>query len=151
MTGFPLALLRTSCLATIAIGLVSAVASHPAASGPWTLLMDALQWPLDGAQNVASKESRVLSAVLGGIACGWGLLLYLLASGPIASGDRDARSMFVGSVVTWFVIDSLASLAAGWPLNLLLNTAFAALLLLPFLLHRAPAADVSAPSVAARQ
>jgi hypothetical protein len=113
--------------------------------------MDALQWPLDGAQNVASKESRVLSAVLGGIACGWGLLLYLLASGPIAKGDRDARSMFVGSVVTWFVIDSLASLAAGWPLNLLLNAGFAALLLVPFWLHQARSAGISAPSAAARQ
>jgi hypothetical protein len=134
MTGLPLTFLRISCLATIGIGLVSALASHPIASGPWALLMDLLQWPVDGAQSVASPEARVLSAVLGGIACGWGLLLYLLASGPIARGDREARGMFVASVLTWFAIDSLASLAAGWPANLLLNTAFAAMLLVPFVL-----------------
>jgi hypothetical protein len=42
--------------------------------------------------------------------------------------------MFVASVLTWFAIDSLASLAAGWPANLLLNTAFATMLLVPFVL-----------------
>jgi hypothetical protein len=139
MTGRNLALLKTACLGTFLIGLVAAAASHPALSGPWSLLLDAVRWPIDGAQSAASSEARVLSAIGGGLTCGWAVMLYGLAAGPIARGDAEARRLFVAGVLTWFAIDSLASLAAGWPGNVALNLVFVAMLLAPFLLDRAKA------------
>lgn len=136
MTGFPLTLLKTACLGTFLIGIIAAAASHPALAGPWSLLMDVIQWPIDGAQSAASSEARILSAIGGGLTCGWAVMLYGLAAGPIARGDRDARGLFVASVLTWFGIDSSASLAAGWPGNVVLNLGFAAMLLTPFLLGK---------------
>jgi hypothetical protein len=136
MTGLPLASLKGACLGTFLLGLIAAAASHPALAGPWSLLMDLVQWPIDGAQSAASSEARILSAIGGGLTCGWAVMLYGLAAGPIARGDRDARGLFAASVLTWFGIDSAASLLAGWPGNVLLNVVFAALLLTPFLLGK---------------
>jgi hypothetical protein len=137
MIGMNLTLLKTACLGTFLIGLIAAAASYPALSGPWSLLLDAVKWPVDGAQSAASSEARILSAIGGGLTCGWAVMLYGLAAGPIARGDGDAKRLFVVGVLTWFGIDSLASLAAGWPGNVALNLVFAAMLLAPFLLdHR---------------
>lgn len=136
MTAFPLTLLKAACVATFLVGLLAAAAAFPPLAAPWSLLMDIIQWPMDGAQSAASSEARILSAIGGGLTCGWAAMLYGLAAGPIARGDRDARGLFVGSVMIWFTVDSLASFAAGWPGNVLLNLGFAAMLLTPFLLDR---------------
>jgi hypothetical protein len=133
MNGMPLSMLKAACLVTIAAGLVGAAASHPLTAAPWTLLMDVLQWPLDRGQSVASSEARVLSAIGGGLSVGWGVLLYLLAAGPVARGEQDASRMFITSVLAWFTVDSIASLAAGWPGNVALNIVFLAALTAPFL------------------
>ncbi len=145
MSGLALNLLRTACFATFLVGLVAAAASHPALAAPWSLLMDIVQWPIDGGQSASSSEARILSAIGGGITCGWSVILYGLASGPIANGDRDARRLFIASVLTWFAVDCLASLAAGWPGNVLLNLSFAAMLLTPFLLDR-PSSEEPVPA-----
>jgi hypothetical protein len=134
VNGLSLTLLKTACIGTFLIGLVAAAASVPALAGPWNLLLDAVRWPLDGLQSAASDEARLLSAIGGGLTCGWAVMLYGLAAGPIARGDADASRLFVTGVLTWFTIDSLASAAAGWPGNIALNLVFAALLLTPFLL-----------------
>jgi hypothetical protein len=145
MNGLPLTLLKTACIGTFLIGLAAAAASVPALAGPWTLLMDIVRWPVDGAQNAASDEARILSAIGGGVICGWAMILYGLAVGPIARGDRDARGLFVTSVLTWFAIDSTASFAAGWPGNVVMNLLFAAMLLMPFMINRS---EARLPSVA---
>jgi hypothetical protein len=144
MNPLPLALLKTACIGTFLIGLVAAAAAHPALAAPWALLMDLVQWPVDGAQSVNASEARILSAIGGGLTCGWSVMLYGLAAGPLARGDREARGLFVVSVLTWFTVDSLASFAAGWPGNVVLNSVFAATLLVPFLLGRSPSAKPAA-------
>lgn len=131
MTTLPIVLLKTACVGTIATGLVSAAASHPAGEGLWSLLFDALRWPIDGGQGVFSSEARVLNAVCGGMLAGWGTLMYWLAGGPIARGDQGARRAFATSVLIWFTLDSAGSLAAGWPGNVALNCVFLLALLGP--------------------
>jgi hypothetical protein len=144
VTPLSLSLLKIACVGTFIAGLVAAAAAHPALAAPWALLMDLVQWPIDRAQSVASSEARILSAIGGGLTCGWSVMLYGLAAGPIARGDRDIRGLFVASVLTWFTVDSLASFAAGWPGNVVLNLVFAAMLLAPFLVGRSPSAHAAA-------
>jgi hypothetical protein len=144
MSPLPLSLLKIACVGTFIVGLVAAAAAHPALAAPWALLMDLVQWPIDGAQGIAASEARILSAIGGGLTCGWAVMLSGLAAGPLARGDRDIRGLFVVSVLTWFTVDSLASFAAGWAGNVVLNMVFAALLLVPFLLDRSPSARTAA-------
>jgi len=131
MKSLPLLLLKSACLATIATGVVAVAASHPAGAALWSLLFDILRWPMDGQQGEFSSEARVLNAVCGGMLVGWGSLMYSLASGPIARGDRDTRRAFATSVLIWFATDSAGSLAAGWPGNVVLNIIFLIALLGP--------------------
>ena len=138
MKPVPLALLKGACLVIFLAGLMGAAAAVPALAAPWALLLDLTQWPVDGAQNVAASEARILSAIAGGLTCGWSVMFYGLAAGPIARGDRDIRALAVASVLTWFTVDSLASVAAGWAGNVVVNLVFAGMLLVPFLLDRSP-------------
>lgn len=131
MTALPIVLLKTACVATIGTGLVSLAASHPAGDGLWSLVFDALRWPIDGGQGTFSSEARVLNAVCGGMLAGWGSLMYWLVDGPIARGDQGARRAFATSVLIWFALDSAGSFAAGWPGNVALNCIFLIALLGP--------------------
>lgn len=65
-------------------------------------------------------EARLGVAIYGGLMVGWGVMIYLLGRG--ASAPRAAA---VG-IVAWWVVDSAGSIAVGFPLNVLLNTAFLA-------------------------
>jgi hypothetical protein len=140
MNGPALTLLKTACISTFLFGLTGAAASLPALAAPWSLLLDLARWPLDGAQSAGSSEARILSAIGGGLTCGWAVMMYGLVSGPISRGDGDMKRLFIASVLTWFTIDSLASFAAEWPGNVVLNLVFAAMLLAPFVLDREAAA-----------
>ena len=127
----PVTVMKATCLIAIIFGLASAAASHPDTELPWRLLMDVLRWPTDGATSTFSTEARILNAVCGGMLAGWGVLLYWMAAGPVARGDRQARQAYVLSACVWFVIDSSASLAAGWPGNAAMNVLFLAGLIGP--------------------
>jgi hypothetical protein len=139
----PVTIMKATCGVAIILGLVSAAASHPATEAPWLLLMDILRWPTDATASTFGTEARVLNAVCGGMLAGWGVLLYWMAAGPVARGDRQARQAYVLSAGVWFVIDSSASLAAGWPGNAAMNVMFLAGLLGP--LAAMPGASGRAP------
>lgn len=114
-------LMRTTWWLFLCFGLVSAAASHPATQGPWALLFDVLQWPVDGLPAFASSNERVLSAVLGGILVGWSSLMLWMLHGPVAQGEPSAVRAYSVAMLLWFVVDSSASLVAGWPGNAGLN------------------------------
>lgn len=135
----PLTFAKINALGLVAFGLVAAAGSHPATAGPWSAMLDFARWPIDGLESAASPEARILSAVGGGIVAGWGLTLWWLLAGPIARGDAGARTIYLASLGLWFVIDSTGSIAAGWPLNAVLNVAFLLALAVPVLITRAPA------------
>lgn len=124
-----LRLLKASCLATIGIGVIAVAATVPALDAPWRFIFDLTRFEFGA--TALSSEARILSAISGGMLIGWGAMLYALASGPIAGGDAVARRVFTLSVLAWFTFDSLGSLLAGWPGNVVLNLVFLELLLGP--------------------
>jgi hypothetical protein len=131
-----IALAKAAIVSAAVIGLVALAAAHPALDAPWALLFDAVKWPIDGAQGAFSSEARLLNAIGGGMLAGWCVVLYWLVSGPIARGERGARSAYAASVGAWFCLDSLGSILAGWPENIVLNLAFLALFAAPFAFGR---------------
>lgn len=118
-----LKLMRATFWLFIGFGLASAAASHPATQAPWGLLHDILQWPVDGEPRLQGPNERVLCAVLGGILVGWSTLMLWMLKGPVAQGDPSAVRAYSVAVLAWFVVDTTASLVAGWPGNALLNVA----------------------------
>jgi hypothetical protein len=107
----------------LAAGVAMAVASFfpPALVGALSLVL-----PVTGADAGAG----LLLGIAGGLTAGFGATMVGVSRGPDAVLDAGARALATG-VVTWFAIDSAASLGHGaWP-NALANVAFLAIGLLP--------------------
>ncbi len=115
----------------LGFGVVLAFAALPATSGPTVLLADLVFWPIDGAQEL-SQESRLLSAVIGGVMVGWGTVLLLMIRELFPREPDLVRKLILRSIWAWFVVDSLGSLAAGAPVNIVLNLGFLLAFVIPW-------------------
>lgn len=123
--------LRIGAAVTVGFGLLVAVAAVPALSGPAALLLDLIYFPLDGAEATGAPADRLLSAIGGGVMVGWGTMLWIVAGEVYPDNPELGRRLILASVVTWFVIDSSMSVAAGAPLNVVGNLGFLLIFVLP--------------------
>jgi hypothetical protein len=123
--------LRFAALVTLVTGLLLALAALPALNLPVRILADILIWPLDGGQGLDAREARLPLAIGGGVMLGWGVMIWQLAGRPMEAAPDAMRAIIRTSVLSWFVVDSLASVAAGAALNIVANAVFLALFLVP--------------------
>ena len=128
--------LKVAAAVTMGFGLLIGLAAYPATAGVTAFLTDLIFWPIDSAQTLAAPETRLFCAIIGGIMVGWGLMIWLITSRLYPREPALARMLILTSIGTWFVIDSAGSLAAGAPLNALLNIGFLLLFVIP--LRHAP-------------
>ena len=123
--------LRVASGLTIAIGLVAALASADATDGLWLWLFDLLEWPVDDNPAGFSDEAFALNAVAGGVMVGWATLMYLIVTRRFARGDYELVQPMIISVLAWFVVDSIGSVAADLVGNVVLNAGFLLIFLPP--------------------
>lgn len=69
--------------------------------------------------------------IAGAVMIGWMVPLIMIIIGPFRRGETFGWNVLTLSVVTWFVIDSIFSAAAGYPTNVAFNTAFFVLFAIP--------------------
>ncbi len=123
--------LRFAAVVTIGFGLLTAAAAVPALQPPAMVLVDFLFWPLDGAQPVDGQATRLLSAIAGGIFTAWGVCLWMLSGEGMRRAPDLVRRIVLTLVLSWFAVDSTASVLAGAPLNVVANAVFLAMYLWP--------------------
>ncbi|MBL7716347.1 MAG: hypothetical protein JNL01_12850 [Bdellovibrionales bacterium] len=121
--------LRLGCLFVLLTGLLPSFAVFQITQEPWRFFFDLLAWPLDQNPATFTDHERQISAVLGGVLCGWAILLYRLAQPEVF--NQKLRVLMIQSVWVWFAIDSLGSIFAGIPLNAVSNISFLLMLLVP--------------------
>ncbi|MGB5490963.1 MAG: hypothetical protein WBM76_09085 [Woeseiaceae bacterium] len=126
-----IAWLKTGSAITIGFGVIIAAAAIPALQAPTGLLLDLVYLPLDGAPSTGGSAARLLSAICGGVLVGWGLMLWLLATTLYAKEPQLCRRIILTSIISWFVVDSSMSIAAGAILNAFLNIGFLLVFALP--------------------
>lgn len=119
-----IAWLKIASIIVIGFGILIALAALPATAGVTVFLADIIVWPFDGAQSFAAQETRLMSAIGGGVMAGWGALLWLVSAHGFQADPAFARKAILTSVITWFLADSTASVLAGAPLNALFNVPF---------------------------
>lgn len=112
-------------------GLMFALAAHPATAGLATFFLDALIWPLDGAQSFGGQEARIITAIGGGITVGWGVLVWMVASHILPENPALGRAILLRSLLAWFLVDSTASVLADVPQNAVANVLFLLVFLYP--------------------
>jgi len=115
----------------ILFGLLMVLAATPFGAAPLSFLIDLIFWPMDGAQTIATETTHFQSAIAGGVTMGWGVLLYLLSARLYPQDPALTRTLITTSAITWFVTDSLGSIASGAMLNAFLNISFLALFMIP--------------------
>ena len=115
----------------IAFGVLFALAAFPSAAAPALFFLDTLIWPIDGTQSLAGAEPRILAAIGGGIAAGWGVLVWQVAHHLMPRDPQTARRILLTSLFTWFAVDSACSVLAGVALNAGANVVFLAVFLWP--------------------
>ena len=103
----------------------------PALAPPTAVLTDLIFYPVDGAPGIGQPVDRLLSAITGGVMTGWGIMIYLLVSEVVPTHPSVGRRLILASIGAWYVVDSGMSLAAGAPLNVLSNTGFLLLFVVP--------------------
>jgi hypothetical protein len=123
--------LKLAAAVTIGFGLLTAAAAYVPWQGPTLLLADILIWPMDGLQTGDSDVTRLMFAIGGGVLAGWGVLMWMLATEGLARVPDLARRMVITSALTWFVVDSTASVLADAPWNVAGNIPFLAMYLWP--------------------
>jgi len=116
--------LRLSASFVIGFGVFMALGTVPPIRDVLTLLGDLIFWPLDGTQDAGDPLVRLVAAISGGVAIGWGTLIWGLSGAVFQSHPDVIRKLVLRGYVAWFLADGMASLFAGAPLNLLGNAAF---------------------------
>ena len=130
--------LRTGSVVTIGFGLLIAAAAIPATQSPVAWLTDLIFFPVDGSPAIGGPGERLLSAITGGLMTGWGVMPYLVATELLPREPLLARRLILAGIVSWFVIDSTMSIAAGAPLNVVGNAGFLLVFVLPVWSLRGP-------------
>ncbi|PIB38284.1 hypothetical protein [Maribacter sp. 4G9] len=85
------------------------------------VVLDISSWPIDELQNYDAKSTVFLSALLGGILFGWGILIWFLSSKIYDIAPEQTRKIVLISLVCWFVIDGLGSIFSGNSNNVIAN------------------------------
>lgn len=130
--------------ASIGFALAIAGAAWPPTSGVFDFLFDMVDWPLDGADTIVTAQTRLLSAISGGVFASWSVLLILIVAPAVGRGDDDIRRAALIAIFVWFFIDSAGSLAAGFATNAAFNTVYLVTLLAPLMMVKKGAARAGA-------
>ncbi|MEQ1867279.1 MAG: hypothetical protein HOP13_09260 [Alphaproteobacteria bacterium] len=116
----------------IVFGFVIAGGAFDATSSPIRLIYESLQGP---APFTFDAPTRFSQGVLGAVTIGWGVTVLLMLPAVIDLGEKG-RTFWIAiaaGLAAWFVIDSALSIATGFGLNVIANTALAVGFLIPML------------------
>ncbi|MGJ8563380.1 MAG: excinuclease ABC subunit A [Alphaproteobacteria bacterium] len=128
--------LKAASAMTIGFGLMIAAAAWAPASGLAVWFLDLIFFPLDGAQGMSGPDSRLVSAICGGVMAGWGVLIWALVSKLYVRETSIVRQLIWLSLGVWFAVDSTASMLASAPVNVIGNFVFLLAFYLPLILSR---------------
>ena len=135
-------IIRYLSVAFFFMALVFASGAFSAFDGASKLLHDVADWPIDGSMADYTREAKWFSAIGGGIFAGYSVLFFLVVAPLVEQGSSLVIRGTVISMLFWFVIDSVGSVAAGVPTNVAFNLVFLALFVGPLLAIRPSAGGV---------
>ncbi len=137
MTRFYRRWLTVWCFGVGLFGLVLYGAGFDATTAPAAAIFALMGNPLPVEPD---RYLRFAVALMGAVTAGWAVTYYAAFraawNAPRADASKLWRLLTAGALM-WFAIDSLASIANGFPLNALSNTALLIGYLVPVIASRA--------------
>lgn len=98
----------------------------------------------EGVAGLNTPESKLAMAIAGGVFGGLGAMYLFISAPGIEQGNELIRKGSIYVFVTWFVIDSGASIASGNAPNVIPNLVFLVVYLVPLMLVKQTSATVTA-------
>lgn len=93
------------------------------------LFLSVAHWPFFSAPDVAEPTARLLLAISGGLTAGIGAMMWAIGTEVMPVAPVAGRRVVMMTALAWFATDSLFSVLAGSPFNVVLNVAFLAMML----------------------
>lgn len=136
-------MLKTVSILSAAFGLAMVLALAAPLDAVLGLFIDLAFLPVDGAQVLTPGTASLMTAISGGLMCGFCVLIYLVTDHVYSADPALGRRLLIPALTAWYLPDSLGSLAAGAWFNAVMNTLFLALFLVPLMLARPAAAQTA--------
>ncbi|UWQ51379.1 excinuclease ABC subunit A [Leisingera caerulea] len=133
-------MLKTVSVLSSAFGLAMVLALATPLSQALGFFLDLAFLPLDGGQRLQPGPASLMTAISGGLLCGFCVLIHLVTEHVYSRDAALGRRLLLPALIAWYIPDSLGSFAAGAWFNVVMNSAFLALFLVPLLLTRPAAA-----------
>ena len=88
---------------------------------PIRFVLDISNFPLDNVENYNAPTTVLLSAIIGGILAGWGIMIWLMSVWFYDKSPEQVRKTVLISTLTWFFVDSIACIVSGNVSNAITN------------------------------
>jgi fructose-specific phosphotransferase system IIC component len=98
---------------------------------PIRFILDISNFPLDNAQNYDAPTTVFLSAIIGGVLAGWGVMILLMSIWFYDQSPEKVRKTVLFGLLTWFFVDSLGCIISGDGNNAMTNIVLLLLLVGP--------------------
>lgn len=129
-------LLKLTSLGTVIFGLIPLFAMIGGFHGIVGWFMDLTHLPLDGAQSFGGDSEKVLAAIGGGLMVSLGVVTWQVTIRVYANDPEAGASIISWGVWSWYVVDSAGSFVAGAWFNVVMNTGFLLMFVLPITLAK---------------
>jgi len=129
-------LLKLAALGTILFGLALVLAPHSGLAIAGLVFVDLAFLPLDGTPGLGGPVSHLMFAISGGLMVGLGVLVWQVTVLVFTDSPQLARRILLPALLAWYLPDCLGSLLSGAWFNVVMNSGFLALFLIPLLMAR---------------
>ena len=113
--------------------VVWGLAPYTSINLPARFLLDVLDWPMDNTAMALDQNTKWLSAIGASLLGAVSVFLWGIVAPALKRGDTQVAKTTLQAFIVWYVIDSAGSIAAGVASNVVFNTAYLVLVLIPLL------------------
>ncbi len=111
--------------------LLWATAPFETINFPARFILDSADWPVDSLFSPLDKETKLLSAIGSGLLAAVAIFLGGIVAPAIREGNRPVVRTAIVAILVWYVIDGIGSIASGAGSNVIFNSIYLALVLIP--------------------
>ncbi len=111
--------------------LLWALAPFPTVNFPARLILDAADWPIDNLSATLDKNTMFLSAIGAGLLAAISIFLGKIVVPAIKQRNKSIINTTILAMCVWYTIDGIGSIAAGVSTNVVFNSVYLILVLIP--------------------
>ncbi len=97
------------------------------------IILDLADWPLDNFSHPLDKNTMWLSAIGAGLLAAVAIFLGGIVVPALKENNRPVIRTTIVAMTVWYIIDGVGSIAAGVSSNLMFNSIYLSLVLIPLL------------------